>query len=322
MPNQDYIFGEVAKSQAARGYYSDAVATAGLEKFLPEYDFLELVSIRAQNGDIAGAKEMISKGKSEWRPQAETDIALVQANAGDLKGALETSRDSKYRSQILDAYAGYQYGKNDFDGSLATIGQMPVGRDDPLLWSIAYELAKRGEKSRAHGILKRLAARGFPVHLSPSVNDDPCTQGFNDAQAGKFEKAHAELERSHCGCETIAAASEAAQDLVGVETELRSCPNPSDASAGFADLAKVAAQRGNIREALRFAADTEVPLAYDPLGYRAPVMRDIAAAWYKQAGAATVLAWARSLPTGYERVMALLGLVDKLTPRPDYSPAG
>jgi hypothetical protein len=54
---------QILEQQAAQGYYDDAITTARLWKLDSEQHwlFVEVTKIRAENGDIAGAKNMIEQ---------------------------------------------------------------------------------------------------------------------------------------------------------------------------------------------------------------------------------------------------------------------
>jgi hypothetical protein len=93
----DQIFAQ----QAGQGYYADALVTArqfasgrpGFGNELPgltEY----LIETRAENGDIQGAKEMVKQFSGSLLasrgPETTLQIAKIQVDRGDLRGALET----------------------------------------------------------------------------------------------------------------------------------------------------------------------------------------------------------------------------------------
>jgi hypothetical protein len=84
---------QIFEQQAAQGYYDDAAATARLFKRAEDvqWSVVELVKIRAENGDIQGATDSIkSLAGSDLQKKAAKVIALIQAQTGDLSGALKT----------------------------------------------------------------------------------------------------------------------------------------------------------------------------------------------------------------------------------------
>lgn len=101
-----YIFGEIVKAQAARGYYDDALETSLLVDKYPDQLFVDVVSARAKNGDVAGAKKMAglaSTRETNW--SAQQAIAFAQADAGHLTAARDTLRPlpPRFRQNVLQA---------------------------------------------------------------------------------------------------------------------------------------------------------------------------------------------------------------------------
>lgn len=90
--------------------------------------FVELVKIRAENGDIKGAKNAInSLAGSALQKKAAEVVALIQAHDGDLSGALETIAPFGQSDEVFLAYGGHQIETGDFEGALDTAGRTKSG---------------------------------------------------------------------------------------------------------------------------------------------------------------------------------------------------
>src|SRR6202795_1483087 len=118
---------QIFEQQAAQGYYDDAAATSHLFKRPDhkQWSVVELAKIRAQNGDILGAKRMVAKFVgSDLGNRALKTIAQIQADQGDLPGALETSPASGDSNDVLLVFARRQIANADLDGALKTAERM------------------------------------------------------------------------------------------------------------------------------------------------------------------------------------------------------
>ena len=121
---------QIFEQQGAQGYYDDAAATGRLFKRADDvqWSIVELVKIRAENGDIQSAKSAINSlaGSAMQRKAAEV-VALIQAQNGDLSGALETSSPFGESDEVFLAYGRYQIEMGDFEGALDTAGRTKSG---------------------------------------------------------------------------------------------------------------------------------------------------------------------------------------------------
>jgi hypothetical protein len=176
--------------------------------------------------------------------------------------------------------------------------------------ALAQQLSNRSTRS---GILTRIAVlqveSGFSVDALPLLKNAPsnlCDVAWAYARKRNFAEAD---QLAKDGCRVIAEERYKAGDFDGAITRIRTEPNPSDQSIGFADLSKLAAQNGNVTHALRFAELIRIPAAHhEGEGYLAPALREVARAWAKSGKSYEAYRWARSRPTAYERAMALLGV--------------
>jgi hypothetical protein len=157
---------QIFEQQAAQGYYDDAMATARLFTRIDDQDrsIVELAKIRAENGDIQGAKTMIKKFVgSDLGNRATKIIAEVQADKGDLRAALETSSSLGDSDEIFVVFARRQIANGDFDGALRTAEQVKPRLADDLFYKVGDALRVRGEQERmceraSHMSNRRLAA--------------------------------------------------------------------------------------------------------------------------------------------------------------------
>ena len=220
----------------------------------------------------------------------------------------------------MEAVGLSQVDKGDLEGALRTAAEMEPGWSDGVLFGIAQEFRQLGDARRAHKIAKRITdpdmarvAEGKDTE-SPGPPRDACAEAWDAAKSGNAGAAYDKLAGKKCSCTAVANIYDQLGDAPKAERALRSCPNPADTSYGMAELAKKAAGRGNITVALQLASSVHVTGAYFEEGYLAPVYRDIAHAWVASGSPTPVLRWARSLPNGYERALALLGVAESVRP--------
>jgi hypothetical protein len=327
-----YIFTEIAEAQMERAYYTDALGTIALVDKYPDQLYVRIATVRANSGDVVGAKSMAAAWDPDLKLRAYKEIALVQAGAGDIRGALETSRDIPDKSIVLDAIASRQLESGDLEGALATAAAMKREWKDETLFAVAQKFRERGDERRAHAIERRISnlnaarsggfvqdAGGASTTQAPRPTD-ACLSAWDDAKAGNYAEANEKVRVGHCDCRTVAGIHVEEHDPDGADRAIRACPSTADMSAGMAGLATRYASRGEIAEALRFADSVRV--AGDPWeeGYLAPTLRDIGLAWGKKGNPRSALRWARSRPNGFERAMALLGVAESISPAKNSSP--
>jgi hypothetical protein len=87
----------------------------------------------------------------------------------------------------------------------------------------------------------------------------------------------------------------------------------------MAELATKFAAKGDLGTALRFANAVHVTGADFEEGYLAPALRDIARNWAPRDRKAA-LKWAESMPDGFQRAMALLGVAEGVGAKPKTFP--
>lgn len=326
---------QIFEQQAAQGYYDDAAAAGHLFK-RPEdvqWSVIELAKIRAENGDVQGAKTMIREfAGSDLGARAAQAIALAQVAHGDLAGALETAAGGGDSDEILHAFASRQIANGDFSGALKTAEQLKPQSADQVFYEVGDGLRVRGEQKRvrelASGMSDRKLAAEFRKlvrftlwHPVPErvIQATPCDLANDYGLHGKFVEADALIEQNKCANVSFVAIRQYVVDPVGAERLLRSRSDPQDLLYGLEQLAVQAANKGKISEALRFLNDlqnlTKAGSSENRVLAEASsiaAVHEIARAWTIRDGPRVVLKWGRSRPTTEERTWALIGMAEAL----------
>ncbi len=319
---------QIFEQQAGQGYYEDAAATATLFKNAEDrnWSVVELAKIRAENGDVLGAKAMIEKfAGSPLGTSAIKAIALAQVGNRDLQGALDTADVIGVRDEVLLAFAERQIESGEFDAALRTAEQMnpkSVDAIDSVFYEIGSALQVRGERGRVRELAAHMTSRKLAVlfkQLVPlTLRDEgptrvievgPCGLAYHNAMIGKFDEADTLIRRNKCPEVAFVASKQYVVDPSGAEQLLRRVSDPKDKASGLGDFAIAAANKGQISEALRFYHDRESLVG---VGSGFQVAQTIARAWTIQCGPKAVLKWARSRPTMEERTWALIGMAEAL----------
>jgi tetratricopeptide (TPR) repeat protein len=311
-----------------------AVCSNGAEDV--QWSIVELVKIRAEAGDIQGAKNSIKSlaGSALQKKGAEV-VALIQAQNGDLSGALETIAPFGESDEVFLAYGRRQIEMGDFDGALDTAGRTKSGYQ--LFYDIGDALRTRGEQSRASKLAAHmkdhkfaalfLECARFTLWPHPEevrvIQATPCNDAYLDAARGKFAEADEVIRKNGCSNVSFVAVHQYEVDPSGAERLLRDKSDSQDLAFGLGQFAAVAARKGNILEALRLLNDLlSVNLGGNNEGLAeargTDVIHQIARAWTIKSGPRAVLQWARSRPTTEQRTWALIGMAEALghtTPR-------
>jgi tetratricopeptide (TPR) repeat protein len=320
---------QIFEQQAAQGYYDDAAATARLFKRAEDaqWSIVELAKIRAENGDIQGAKNSVnSLAGSDARAKATKVIALIQAHRGDLSGALETAAPLDQSDEVFLAFGQCQIERGDFEGTLNTAERTKSGYQ--LYYDIGTALRLRGEQSRARTLAAHMKDRKHAAlflecarfTLRPdgevrTIQPGPCDYSWMYATEGKFAEADAVIQTNKCSNVSFVAARQYGVDPSGAEQLLRANADKKDLARGLGEFVKAAAEKGNIAEALRFLGAVQSLGGTDSVSSE---VHEIAWAWTIRDGPKAVLKWARSRPTTEQRTWALIGMAEALghaTPR-------
>lgn len=325
----EQIFGQ----QAGQGYYDGALVTARLiASSLPHQEdelsglIKELISIRAENGDIQGAREMVlqfsGSALGARGPEAIRDIAKIQVDRGDLRGALETSISPADANEVMEEFGRLEIANGDFDGALKTAEQISERSAYNLFYDLGRALRERGEQQRLHVLASHMTDRKRAAEfveaarftLWPSVEvrtiqATSCDIAWVDANAGKFAEAYSLVEQNKCRYSDIAI-KQFAIDAVEAERELRKSTDKEDVSLGMVNMAEAAAKKGDIPNALRLL-DTARQVS-GKQDFCLDCVREIAWAWTLKGQPRIVLGWARSIPIPQQRGFALLGMAQAL----------
>jgi hypothetical protein len=326
---------QIFEQQAAQGYYDDAAATSHLFKPAEDkqWSVVELAKIRAENGDIPGAKRMVARFVgSDLGNKALKTIALIQADRGDLPGALETDPTPSDSNDVLLVFARRQIANADLDGALKTAERMDSKAAGEVFYEVGDALPQRGEQNRLRELashmnspemaaLFRKLAR-FSLTYKPEVRilqPDPCSAAYHDAVIGDFAAADSVIEQKNCSYTYFIAVQQYAVDPAGAERMLRTHADPQDLALGLDQLAIAAAKQGNIAEALRFLNDLQSPAVVGNQKNEVlaqargdEAVHAIARCWTIKDGPKVVLKWAHSRRTTEERTWALIGVAEAL----------
>jgi hypothetical protein len=314
---------QIFEQQAAQGYYDDAAATGRLFKSAEDlqWSLVELAKIRAQNGDIQGAKNSLNGlAESDVRARAAKVIALIQAHRGDLSGALDTIAPSGQSDEVFLAFGRHQIERGDFEGALNTAERTKSGYQ--LYYDIGDALRLRGEQSRARKLAahmkdRKLAAlflncARFTLWPDPEVRTiqmTPCDYSWTYATEGKFAEADAVILKNKCSNVSFVAAGQYAIDPTGAEQLLRANADKKELARGLGELVDAAVKKGDIADALRFLGDLQNLSGPDSACLQ---VHEIARAWTIRDGPKVVLKWAHSRPTTGQRTWALIGMAEAL----------
>ena len=328
---------QILEQQAAQGYYDDAISTARLWKLDSEQHwlFVEVTKIRAENGDIAGAKNMIEQLATldaknlpqglDVRRDASRRIAWVQVDRGDLQGALETAAGQWFSSEIVEEAGRRQIAQGDFDGALASAERMNARSAANIFYEVGSALQERGDQKRVRALASHMSNRTLAaefVKLSKWTlwpRDDvriirrdtsPCGLALDAGTTRNFAEADRLLDQSKCTgtAVTWVAIQQYAVDPAGAERVLRRSPNTEDLRFGMTQLAIAAANKGDVDEALRMNGVAEQVGGKDFVG----AVHEIARAWTIRDGPKTVLQWARARANTGQRTWALIGMAEAL----------
>lgn len=320
---------QIFEQQASRGYYDDAAATGHLLRRPDEvqWSVVELARVRAENGDLSGAKTMMKRfAGSDLGTRIADAISLAQVTKGDLASALEFAAGEAEREEVFLAYARHQINNGDFAEALDTAARMESA--DQVFYEVAGALAGHNEQKRIRELgsgMKdhKLAGKFEKVAqvMRSQVVDvqeaSPCEIASTYADQGRFAEAYALIQQHNC-TDAFVAIKQYEVDPAGAEHLLRSRASSFDLLFGLDQLAVAAAKKGNISDALRFFSDLhnlKESTAETDVGAEDRVTdaaNGIARYWTIKDGARVVVKWARSRTTCEQRAWALLGIAQAL----------
>ncbi len=323
---------EIFEQQALQGYYDDAAATGYLLQRPDEvgWSLVELARIRAENGDLQGAKALMKRAAgSDIGRQIVKAVALAQLSKGDLQGGLEIASAGVDREEILLAFARRQIASSDFAAALEAAARMKS--PGQAFYELGSALRGRSERKLvrelASGMSDRKLAAEFVKEARAALRPPapgfvkqatPCENANYDGREGKFAEADALIEQNKCTYVSFVAIRQYAVDPAGAERLLRGTSNADDLLFGLGHLAVAAAKKGNINEALRFFGDLQNlkdRTARSSVLAEARVteaVHGIAHYWTIKDGPKVVLKWARVRPTREQRTWALIGIAQAL----------
>jgi tetratricopeptide (TPR) repeat protein len=321
---------EIALAQAANGDLDGALRTTN-GRFAGELRDA-LANARLRTGDYEAALSTITQRVSpdEVHDDVLYGIAREMIQHGDRRRAqlaIERIRDPEIKTAAIPTALEDALASHNLDDARIEARRLPALERSDALLDIAKQLIAAGRMDDASsalaeaaaaaepGVLRRIAVlqidSGLPVDALPSLKklrSNLCEVAWAYARKRRFHDAD-DLEKD--GCRVIAEEQYRAGDIDGAIARTRSEPNPSDQSAGFADLAKLAAKNGDVTHARRFVELVRVPGAHqEGEGYLAPALREVTRAWAKTGKSYEAYRWARARGTAYERAMAVLGVAE------------
>ena len=166
---KEYTLGEIARAQAAAGYFADAIQTAGrIGKYQDQY-LADIAFAQARAGDPDAAKETVRQylPKERWGG-ALRQVALIQADRGDESGALAVAAQLGpiARDEVLAAIGTRKARAGDLDAASQAAASIssPYSRDE-VWYAIVEAQAKSGNLEEA----RRTSAKIKDKDMSRSI---------------------------------------------------------------------------------------------------------------------------------------------------------
>lgn len=316
------VFGQ----QVKQGYYDDAIETMRQYGILHDSGVAGFARVLAINGDVQSAKRMVNGYSDPMRIAGLEAIAIVQAEKGDIAGAQQTSASLHDKDKVREAICRYQVKSGDIKGAISTAEE--AERETPgsgsimlLVISESLSLFEPAQHEKIRKLAQRIRKEGIPKEFiqwaEMTDSDEPGCCGVSTASRSPRKHKVAYANSACAGVKIVDYSSEPwylaiknyeAGDVVGAEQNLR----VSNSGWGTRELVMAAVKRGDINNALRFLDKLRSLEPDDRQGWLSDSARSIAAAWAKQDNSRTVVKWARSRSTSYERAMALLGVAEAI----------
>lgn len=333
------VFGQ----EAGQGYYDDALATARLDAAESTDSNRELgalirqlVQIRAENGDIQGAKHMVIQLHTELGADeihAIRAIAFAQVYEDDLEGGLETAKAVGSTNDVLEAFADSEVAKGKFDEALKTSEKLNERSAYNIFYAIGDALKQRGEQQLLGQLASHMSDRKRASQFKQAarvtwnlwsrpyeyVQAGSCDLAWSDAMQRKFDEADHLIKENDCGFMVVGILGmQYAADPSGAERQAAGIANAGRRAQALAEMAQSAAKQGDVVDASRLL-NAALNLSRDAC---LDCIREVARAWAVKGQKYAVLRWARSLRTGSQRGYALLGIAEaRGHARKDISPS-
>ena len=262
----------------------------------------DIAVAQAEAGDMDGAfataRSIDNAGLRAW---ALRYIVVAQAEAGDMDGAFATARsidDAWYRAGALGDIAEAQAEAGDMDGAFATARSI----DDAwyragALGDIAEAQAEAGDMDGAFATARSIDDAGFRAQAFRDI-------AVAQAEAGDMDGAFA-TARSIGNADWragvfrgIAVAQAEAGDMDGAFATARSIDDAWYRAGALGDIAEAQAEAGDMDGAFATAR------SIDDAGFRAQAFRDIAVAQAEAGDMDGAFATARNIDNAIYRALA------------------
>lgn len=353
--SEQYLFWDAFCQQAAQGYYDDAMATILLSNRDSDiqYALVTLAKIRARNGDASGAlRAAEAYSNPDTRDKAIREIAVAQAQRGDVQGARQTASllaDSGPALQgiavtqaekgdlqgahntissvpkpdeALEAIAEYQVKTGDFSGAVKTAERMSPGATGNLFFDIGFELKRRGEQSRirelASEVTNHEAARAFSIDARLAITEQPKIVAVGTCDEADWDAVKGDFVAAYTllkrGHCTDSSFVAIKQYSSDPTVAERTLLQSRDQMHVCFGLTEFAKQAGALgRMPDSLRLMDEAETACgENDGYLIGAVRELARTWTVTSGPKPVVKWARSRPTASQRAVALLGIAEAL----------
>jgi hypothetical protein len=265
---RDYAIDEVAKGQALAGFIEQAVSTAS-ESTRQQSVTQKIAEIQVSRRDYDGALRTVSGLPQRLKDAVRVQIGIKQAEDGDTASAMKTA------DAMEDGYA-----------------------KDQVLYFVGLEMLRQGDKPGAERVARKITTKAPDVSLK-----DELESGVGHDWRIPPPVPPSPLETAYSKAVTKLQAGDIQGAVACIEAE----KNPADVSADFAQLAKKAAEGGNLKSALLLAEKVHVTGARYEEGYLVGALPSIGKLWAKM-NPEEATAWARSRRTAYQRALALTGV--------------
>ena len=146
---------------------------------------------------------------SDLGNRALKTIAQIQADQGDLPGALETSPTSGDSNDVLLVFARRQIANADLDGALKTAERMDSKAAGQVFYEVGDALRQRGEQNRLRELASHMSSPEMAALFRKlarftlwyrgeirTIQPDPCSPAYHDATIGEFAAADAVIEQN------------------------------------------------------------------------------------------------------------------------------
>ena len=170
LEDREWLLADIASYEANLNQFDAALRTVGRMKDRPSInDMLAKLALwQADRADFSGARST-AKGISEKHPYVFVQIAVKQAEYGDLQGALASIPhiSPEDRDTVLEGKITYDLRRGDVAAALRTVEM--IHDKDSAWWSIMFEQAKAGDTKAAFQTGELIKDRGLREQVRDGI---------------------------------------------------------------------------------------------------------------------------------------------------------